>query len=46
VGHKQLFESTADHPEEAENYLLHHVLQLEERLFGLTRKDLRAWHMK
>jgi hypothetical protein len=41
VGHKKSFRRTADPPEEVENYLLNHVLQLEERLFGLTRKDLR-----
>jgi hypothetical protein len=35
-----LFGRTADLPEEVENYLLNYVLQLEERLFGLTRKDL------
>jgi hypothetical protein len=27
-------------PEEAENYLLNCVLQLEEKLFGLPTKDL------
>jgi hypothetical protein len=41
VGHKQFFGCTADLPEEVEYDLLNYVLQLEERLFGLTRKDLR-----
>jgi hypothetical protein len=36
-----LFGRTADLPEEVENGLLNYVLQLEERLFGLTRKDFR-----
>jgi hypothetical protein len=40
VGHKQLF-GTADLPEEVENDLVNHVLKLEERPFGLTRKDIR-----
>jgi hypothetical protein len=41
VGHKQLFGPTADLPEEVETALVNHLLQLEEMLFGLTRKDLR-----
>ena len=41
VGHKELFGRTADLPEEVEIDLVNHELQLEERLFGLTRKDLR-----
>ena len=41
VGHTQLFGRTADLPEEVETDLVNHVLLLEERLFGLTRKDLR-----
>lgn len=41
VGHKQLLGRTADLPEEAENDLVNHVLKLEERPFGLTRKYLR-----
>lgn len=40
VGRKQLF-GTADLPEEVENDLVNHVLKLEERPFGLTRKDIR-----
>jgi hypothetical protein len=41
VGHKQLLGRTADLPEEVENDLVNHVLKLEERPFGLTRKYLR-----
>jgi hypothetical protein len=41
VGHKQLFGRTADLLEEAEKYLANQVLKLEERRFGLTRKDLQ-----
>jgi hypothetical protein len=36
-----LFGRTADLPEEVETDLVNRVLLLEERLFGLTRKDLR-----
>jgi hypothetical protein len=43
VGHKQLFGRTADLPEEVETDLVNHVLQLEKRLFGFTRKDLRRF---
>jgi hypothetical protein len=32
---------TADLPEEADKDLVNQVLKLEERPFGLTRKDLR-----